>query len=103
MMRFAGGPVAGLSATLLMEYVSQALYDRQSVPSREREEELRAEMPTTTLVRKVARLTGAQLNDATAERLGTVTGPTVTHARAVAAHIAYGAALGLMLAAGARR
>jgi hypothetical protein len=155
-IRLAGGLVAGLSATLLMEYASQFLYERQAPASREREETLRTEMPTTTLVRKAAGLAGTQLGDATAERLGMVTHyafgaaggplavaftdrgvgplkaglavatamelgadqgvntvlgltpppqawPLVTHARAVAAHVAYGAALGLLLAAGGCR
>lgn len=50
--RLLGGLVAGSRATLLMEYASQWLYDRQDERSRAIEERLRPEMPTTALVRK---------------------------------------------------
>lgn len=82
MKRVAGGLVAGLSATLLMEYASQAIYARQSDASREREEQLRTEMPTTVLVRKAAALFGTDLSDRTAERAGMI------------AHYGFGAAGG---------
>lgn len=73
MKRLAGGLVAGLGATVLMEYASQWMYERQSEASREREERLRQEMPTTVLVRKVARAAGRQLGDEPAEKLGMAT------------------------------
>ncbi len=82
MKRLAGGLSAGLAATLFMEYASSALYGRQGKPSREREEELRKEMPTTVLVRKGTRLAGTELPDATAEKAGML------------AHYAFGAAGG---------
>lgn len=153
MKRLLGSLLAGLSATLLMEHVSDFLYQRQSPASREREEQLRREMPTTTLVRKFAGCAGRQLDDTTAERIGMVTHyafgasggpavaaliragvpplgagltvglgmfvaadeafntiaeltpppsafPAVTHARALVNHLAYGAAIGLLLDAG---
>jgi hypothetical protein len=153
MRRLLGATVAGLGATLMMEYVSSFLYERHSQRTREREEQLRTGMPTSVLVRKLARAAGRELDDQTAERLGMVlhyafgasggpaaqllvsrgtdplkagmavaaamelavdqaantalglTAPTwrfplITQARAVLAHGAYGAALGLMLAAG---
>jgi hypothetical protein len=153
MRRVVGAAVAGLGATLMMEYVSSFWYERHGEQVREREEQLRTEMPTTVLVRKAARLAGRELDDETAQRAGmiahyafgssggpaaqllvsagqdplkagltvamgmelfidqganTVLGltaptwrfPLVTQARAVAAHTAYGLALGLMLAAG---
>jgi hypothetical protein len=153
MRKILGAAVAGLGATLMMEYVSSFLYERHSQHTREREERLRTEMPTTVLARKLARLTGTELDDQTAQRLGMVlhysfgasggpaaqllvrrgkhpiraalivasameitvdqaantvlglTAPTwrfplITQARAIAAHGAYGLALGLMLDAG---
>ncbi len=149
------GSLAGYAATLVMERASTLLYERQSEPSRQREEQLRREMPTTTLVRRVTELWGAKLNDdrateagmwvhyafgasggpaaATLVRLGldplpaglavgiamwvfvdeganAVLGltpaapefPLVTHARALAAHLVYGAVVGLLVAAGER-
>ena len=153
MQKLIGSATAGLAATLFMEYASTWLYERQSEPSRQREDELRSEMPTTTLVRKAASLTGAALDDGRAQSLGMVAhyafgaaggpaalllrhagadplkaglavaiGMTVAidegfntalgltappqawpwqaHARGLAAHLVYGAALGLLLAAG---
>lgn len=144
----------GLGATLFMEYTSSWLYGKQDEAARKREEQLRAAMPTTVLVRKAAGLIGSELDDQTAEKLGmiahyafgagggpaavalrrvgvspiaaglTVAGamevvvdqgmnhllgltappaewPWQAHARGGAAHIAYGTAVGLMLAAGA--
>ena len=82
MQKAIGSALAGLGATLFMEHASTALYDRQSAASRQREVELRKEMPTTTLVRKVAGALGSELDDARAERLGMV------------AHYAFGAAGG---------
>jgi hypothetical protein len=70
--RTAGSALAGLATTLFMEYASTAFYDRQSAQSREREEQLRTEMPTTTLVRKTAALLGTELDDQRAETLGTL-------------------------------
>jgi hypothetical protein len=80
--RLLGSTIAGLGATLLMEYASQAFYDRKDDASRAREEQLRLEMPTTALVRKLARAIGAELGDERAERLG------------MAAHYGFGAAGG---------
>jgi hypothetical protein len=80
--RIAGSALAGLGATLFMEYASTAFYNRQSAPSREREELLRSEMPTTTLVRKTAKLIGEDLDDQRAEKLGAIS------------HYAFGAAGG---------
>lgn len=153
--KLAGGLLAGLSATRFMERASTLMYARQDEQSRRREEQLRTEMPTTTLVRKTADLLGRELRDAHAEKLGTVShygfgaagGPAAqllralgrsplraslgvgtamevivdrgmntalgltapprawpwqAHARGVAAHAVYGAALGLLLGAGER-
>lgn len=72
MKRLAGGLVAGLSATLLMEYASNAIWTRQGDESKERENELRPEMPTTALVKKLARAAGAELDDDKAQKLGMV-------------------------------
>ncbi len=151
--RVLGSALAGLGATLFMEQASTKFYERQSPQSRQREEQLRTEMPTTTLVRKAAGLLGEELSDERAERLGTLShyafgaagGPAAllltrlptsplraglavatamevfvdegmntvlgltappqewpwqAHARGVAAHAVYGAALGLLLATG---
>lgn len=148
-----GATLAGLGATLFMEYSSTWFYNRQSDESRQREEQLRKEMPTTTLVRKAAALVDTQLDDNQTERLGMIThyvfgaagGPQAillrrlglsplqaglgvattmeilvdegmntalgltappqdwpwqAHARGFFAHAIYGAALGLLLAAG---
>lgn len=80
--RVLGSALAGLSATLLMEQASAKLYERQTAQSREREEQLRTEMPTTTLVRKTVGLLGSELADERAEKLGTLS------------HYAFGAADG---------
>jgi hypothetical protein len=53
-----------------MEKAATLLYERQSEKARRREEELRQEMPTTVLVRKVADWRGAKLGDEQANRLG---------------------------------
>lgn len=82
MRRMLGGLVAGLSGTLLMEYASNFVWKRQGEQSRERENELRPEMPTSALARKLAGLTGAELSDDEAQRLGMV------------AHYGFGAAGG---------
>jgi len=63
MRKLVGGLVAGLSATLLMEYASTFLYQRQSAPTPERKEELREELPTTVLVRRAARALGRELGE----------------------------------------
>ena len=70
--RVLGGTLAGLGATLFMEYSSTWVYEHQSEQSRQREEQLRSEMPTTTLVRKTAALLGTELDDERAEQLGTI-------------------------------
>jgi hypothetical protein len=139
-----------------MEHASSFLYERQGEGTREREEELRTEMPTTALVRKAAASLGRNLDEGQASRLGvgthyafgaaggpvaalltnrgaspvgaglavaaamelgadqgmnTVLGltaptwrfPLVTQVRALVAHLAYGLALGLLVAAGRKR
>lgn len=74
MRKVLGGAVVGLSATLLMEYVSSFLYEREGGDAREREDRGRKDdMPTTTLTRKLARTVGRELDDEKANRLGTVT------------------------------
>lgn len=74
MKKMLGAAFVGLSATLLMEYVSSFLYERESEDAREREERGREDdMPTTTLMRKFANAVGEELDDAQAERLGTMT------------------------------
>lgn len=141
---------AGYAATLLMERVSNWVYGRQPQATREREEALRSEMPTTTLARKLAGALGAELDDTRASQIGnvlhvvfgagggpatdalircgvppmaagmatglgmfvfvdegfnTVAGltpppgawPVGTHVRAFVNHVAYGAALGVLL------
>ena len=156
MMRLLGGLLAGLSATLLMERASSFLYERQTDGTREREEALRPEMPTTVLVRKAAAVVVGDLEERQASRLGaathyafgaaggplaafltgrgaspvgagltvaaamelgadqgmnTVLGltaptwafPLVTQVRGLVAHLVYGLALGLLLAAGGKR
>ena len=80
--RFFGGALAGLGATLFMEQSSTWLYNRQSEQSRTREERLRTEMPTTTLVRRTAGMLGRELDDESAGKLG------------MAAHYFFGAAGG---------
>lgn len=153
MRRLVASALAGVSSTLLMEQASTAIYQRQAPATREREEALRTEMPTTVLARKLAHLVGTDLDDETAPRLGaalhygfgasggpvtlalvqlglgpltaglavatamamvvdeaanTILGltpppgqfPLSTHLRGFAAHLVYGAALGLLLAAG---
>ena len=55
-----------------MERASSFLYERQSPRSREREEQLRTEMPTTTLARRIAGALGVGLSDERAGTLGTV-------------------------------
>lgn len=72
MQKLIGSALAGLGATLFMEQASTWFYKRQSGPSRQREEQLRKEMPTTTLVRKSAGVFLSDLDDARAEKLGTV-------------------------------
>jgi hypothetical protein len=64
------GAGAGYAATRVMEKASTFLYERQSEEARRREEELREEMPTTVLVRKVADWRGVKLEDQQADRLG---------------------------------
>jgi hypothetical protein len=153
MKRVAGGLVAGLSATLLMEYASNAIWKRQGDEAKQKENELRSEMPTTVLVKKLASAAGTELGDDKAQKAGMVAHyafgaaggpaaqalmtvgatpmkaamtvaagmellvdqgantalgltapswefPAVANVRAVAAHVAYGLALGLMLTAG---
>lgn len=153
--KIAGGLLAGLGATLFMEYASTWLYNQQDAGARNREEQLRPGMPTTVLVSKTAGAVGRELDEGTAEKLGMIShyvfgaagGPAAlvlqrlgasplkaglgvagamevavdqgmnsalgltpppgrwpwqAHARGLVAHVVYGAALGLMLAAGER-
>lgn len=72
MRKALGAAVAGLAATLMMEYVSSFLYERHNEQVREREDQLRPEMPTTALARKLAGKTGSELSDQTAEQLGII-------------------------------
>jgi hypothetical protein len=85
------GSAGGYAATLVMERASSALYERQDESSRRREEELRPEMPTATLVRKVGELGGHEVEDGRAEQLGTWM------------HYAFGAAGGALTIALRRR
>ena len=89
--RLLGSLLVGLAATFVMEYTSGFLYDRQSEESRQREEELRPDMPTTALVRKAARRANVELSDDQAEKAGTF------------AHYAFGAGGGFAAVALARR
>ncbi len=68
-----GSALAELGATLFMEYASTWLYNRQSDTSRQREEQPRTEMPTTTLVRKTAALARLNFDDERAQKLGMLT------------------------------
>lgn len=73
MRRLLGGTLVGLSATLIMEYAGSFLYERESEEARQSEEQGRkGDMPTTTLMRKLASALGRHLDDHSAERLGTV-------------------------------
>jgi hypothetical protein len=86
MKRFLGGTLVGLSSTLIMEYAGSFLYERESEHVRQKEEQGRKDaMPTITLVRKLAAALGRQLDDPTAERLGT------------AAHFAFGSGGGPLI------
>lgn len=80
------GSVAGYAATLVMERASTAIYERQSESSRHQEEQMRTEMPTTTLVRKVAAAVGTNIDDERAGRVGSLV------------HYAFGAAGGPLTA-----
>ncbi len=86
MRRLLGGTLVGLSATLIMEYAGSFLYERESEAVRHKEEQGRKDdMPTITLVRKPAAALGRQLDDKSAERLGTV------------AHFAFGSGSGPLI------
>lgn len=62
--------MAGLGATLLMEYVSSCLYARQAEETRAHEERLRPGLPTTVLVGKVADALG--IGDELVPKPGTI-------------------------------
>ena len=64
--------LAGYAATLVMERAANLLYQRQSQSSRQREEQLRPEMPTSTLVRRVGEMIGTKVEDKRAKKLGTI-------------------------------
>jgi hypothetical protein len=68
-----------------MEQASSAIHRRQAQATREREEALRTELPTTVLARTLARLVGADLGDDTVSRLGrsfiTALAPRVVRSR----------------------
>lgn len=83
--------VAGYTATLAMERFANLFYERQSQSSRQREEQLRQEMPTTTLVRRAGEIVGRKVEDERAEKLG------------MALHYAFGAGGGPAAAAIQRR
>jgi hypothetical protein len=86
MKRFLGGTLVGLSSTLIMEYAGSFLYERESEHVRQKEEQGRKDaMPTITLARKLASALGRQLDDQSAERLGT------------AAHFAFGSGGGPLI------
>lgn len=76
------GSVAGYGATLAMERFANLFYGRQSESSRQREEQLRREMPTTTLVRRAGEVIGTKIEDERAEKFG------------MAVHYAFGASGG---------
>lgn len=76
------GPLAGYAATLVMEKASNFLYQHQTDSARQREEQLRQEMPTATLVRRVGELFDKKVDDDAASKLG------------MQAHYAFGAAGG---------
>lgn len=79
---FVWNSLAGYAATVVMERFANFFYDRQSQSSRQREEELRQEMPTTTLVRRAGEMVGTRVEDERAEKLG------------MAVHYAFGASGG---------
>lgn len=85
------GSLAGYAATLVMERSASFFYERQSESSRQREEQLRQEMPTTTLVRRAAEIAGTKIEDERAEKLG------------MAVHYAFGASGGPVAALIERR
>ena len=55
-----------------MERASGLLYQRQRASSRQREEQLRQQLPTTTLVRKLAGATGRKVDDHQAAKPGSL-------------------------------
>lgn len=64
------GAVAGYVGTKVMDNASTLIYERQSESTRQREEQLRTEMPTTVLVRKATSYFGKDLDDTKAGTLG---------------------------------
>lgn len=64
--------LAGYDATLVMGRFANFFYERQSQSSRQREEQLRQEMPTTTLVRRAGEIVETKIDDERAEKLGMV-------------------------------
>lgn len=64
------GSAAGYAATRIMDKGSAFLYERQDEASREREEELRQEMPTTVLVRRIADWRRLKLDEERVGQLG---------------------------------
>jgi hypothetical protein len=66
----AWSSVAGYTATLVMERSANFFYERQSESSRQREEQLRQEMPTVTLVRQLGQVVGTKVENNRAEGWG---------------------------------
>jgi hypothetical protein len=65
------GLVAGVASGLAMDRITTFFQERQSASSRQREDQLREEMPTATLARLMAEGAGTKLDDERAEKLGT--------------------------------
>lgn len=65
------GAVAGILATYAMEKFSAFVYGHQSAGTRKAEDELRKEMPTAVLARKVWATAGWRLERQQAEKAGT--------------------------------
>jgi hypothetical protein len=65
------GLAVGFASGLAMDRVTTFFRDRQGESSRQREDQLRQEMPTATLARLVAEGAGTKLDDEHAEKLGT--------------------------------
>lgn len=72
MIAVARSAAAGYAATLIMERVSNWIYFRHGEAVREREEQLRTEMPTSTFARKAVAAAGRELNEEQAERAGMI-------------------------------
>lgn len=69
LVRIVAGLGAGYVATKALDRASSAFYARQSEEAREREEELRDELPTVEFVRKVASWRSMKLDEEDERRL----------------------------------